>query len=131
MIASNRARIDPALLPPSPQAAYFHGLRVYHQLEVWRSLSNSDLEPLNWGWQMKNKVFAPIMTDEAAGPEDILKIIRYSCKGSCDRRCSCRKAGLACTSSCNECNGITCSNIPVDLNSELEEEDRHFMDAFI
>ena len=88
MIVSNRDCIDPALLPPSPQAAYFHGLRVYHQLKVWRSLSNSDLEPQNWGWQMKNKVFAPIKTDEAAWPKVILKIIRSICKGSCDRRCS-------------------------------------------
>ena len=134
MIMSNRAHIDPALLPPSPRAAYFHGLRVYHQLKVWRSLSNSDLEPLDWGWKMTDQVFVPIMTDVAAGPEDILKVIRCSCKGSCDRRCSCRKAGLACHSSCKECHGITCSNMPVEIveiDGELQEEDRHFLDSFL
>nr|XP_047133400.1 uncharacterized protein LOC124811573 isoform X1 [Hydra vulgaris] len=35
MVASDRASIDPALLPPSPRAAYYHGLRVYHQMKVW------------------------------------------------------------------------------------------------
>ena len=28
IISSNRTHIDPAILPPSPRAAYFHGLRV-------------------------------------------------------------------------------------------------------
>ena len=34
MVMSNRSKIDPLLLPPSPRAAHFHGLRVYHQLNV-------------------------------------------------------------------------------------------------
>ena len=31
MAASDRSKIDPALLPPSPRAAFFHGLRDPHQ----------------------------------------------------------------------------------------------------
>ena len=34
MVMSSRSNIDPALLPPSPRAALFHGLRVYHHLKV-------------------------------------------------------------------------------------------------
>ena len=30
MVSVNRAKIDPANLPPSPRAAYYHGLTVYH-----------------------------------------------------------------------------------------------------
>ena len=52
MVASNRLSIDPALLPPSPRAAYFHGLRVYHQINIWRKYT--DIDPLEWGWEMKN-----------------------------------------------------------------------------
>ena len=89
MIMSNRTHIGPALLPLLPCAGYFHGLRVYHQLKAWRILSNSDLEPLNWSWQMKDQVFVPIMVDVSAGLEDILKVIRCSCKGLCARRFSC------------------------------------------
>ncbi|KAG1667386.1 hypothetical protein GQR58_018489 [Nymphon striatum] len=80
LILSNRTHIDPAILPPSPRAAYFHGLRVYHQIRVWRKLSDSDLEPLRCSWQMKDDMFAPVMSDMAVGPEDVLKIIRCSCK---------------------------------------------------
>ncbi|CAK8688755.1 unnamed protein product [Clavelina lepadiformis] len=130
MVMSNRSHVDPALLPPSPRTAYHHGLRVYHQLKVWRTLSNSDLKPLSWGWQKKDDMFSPVMTDVAAAPEDVLKIIRCSCKGSCNRRCSCRKAGLTCTSSCKECCGMTCTNTTVVFDDELGEEERHFMDAF-
>ena len=45
IISSNRKSIDPAELPPSPRAAYFHGLRVHHQGRVWRNLSIEDKSP--------------------------------------------------------------------------------------
>ena len=31
MVVSHRSKIDFALLPPSPRAAFYHSLRVYHQ----------------------------------------------------------------------------------------------------
>ena len=49
MVSSDCANIDPALLPVSPKTAYYHGLRVYHQMKVWRNLSDIDLDPLSWG----------------------------------------------------------------------------------
>ena len=131
MVLSDRANIDPALLPPSPRAAYYHGLRVYHQIQVWIKLSEKDINPMNWGWEMENGKFSPIMTDNEAGPPDILKVIRCGCEGTCGKRCSCRKAGLKCTSLCKECNGIICTNAPViDTEQERDEEDRNFLDIF-
>ena len=100
MVMSNRWKIDPSLLPPSPRAAHFHGLRVYHQLKVRIGLHNMDLEPCKWGWKMKDDCFTPIMTDSEPGPTNLLKIVRCSCKNLCDKRCSCRKAGLKCSTSC-------------------------------
>ena len=129
MVASDRANIDPALLPPSPRAAYYHGLRVYHQIKVCRELCDVDIDPLRWGWEIKNDKFAPIMTDVEAGPPDILKVIRCGCKESCSNSCSCRKAGLKCAASCKECHGITCKNVEV-IEPELDNEDRHLLDAF-
>ena len=83
---------------------------------------------------MKNGNFSPIMTDIEAGPPDILKIVRCGCRGMCGKRCSCRKSGLACTSSCKECHGITCTN-GQDIEPEpegLDNEDceRNFLDIF-
>ena len=49
MVAADRSKIDPALLPPSPRAAFYHGLRVYHQIQVWKALCDTDIEPLSWG----------------------------------------------------------------------------------
>ena len=49
MVSSNRTNIDPSLLPPSPRAAFFHGLIVYHQVKVWRELNDTDDMPLLWG----------------------------------------------------------------------------------
>ena len=68
MINSDRAHIDPSVLPPSPRAAYYHGLRVYHQVRIWRCLSEIDLDPLNWGWKLNGFMYSPIATDENAGP---------------------------------------------------------------
>jgi len=134
IILSDKSRIDPTTLPPSPRAAFFHGLRVYHQMKVWRHLSECDIEPLKWGWKIADDNFVGITTDKEAGPQDLLKIIRCSCKGSCDKRCSCGKAGLECSSYCKECGGVSCNNSKAyesDENdgNELDYE-RNFFDAF-
>lgn len=135
MILSSRSNIDPSILPPSPRAAFYHGLRVYHQLQIWLQLLDTDFEPLNWGWEMKNNVFAPIMTDKEPGPQDLMKMIRCNCKESCDKRCSCKKAGLNCSISCGECLGTYCTNAITETNVENEIDtdefqDRHFLDIF-
>ena len=45
MVVSDRSKVDPALLPPSPRAAFYHSLRVYHQIAVWKGLSDVDKDP--------------------------------------------------------------------------------------
>ena len=136
MVTSDRSAIDPSLLPPSPRAAFYHGLRVYNHVKVWRDLRDSDYMPLEWGWKKDGQPFIPIMADEEAGPEDLLKVIRCGCKGFCDsNHCTCRKAGLCCTSSCKECHGSLCDNTNDELaisDDDFDEnfDDRHFLDAF-
>ena len=137
MIRTDRSKIDPSLLPPSPRAAYYHGLRVYHQIKVWKDLSEIDLEPKQWDWKLSNDMFIPIKTDNEPGPSDLLKIVRCTCKEMCDKRCSCKKAGLSCTSSCKECHGLFCNNseqVGETSNNDCENETddaRHFLDAFL
>ena len=72
MATSDRSAIDPSLLPPSPRAAFYHGLRVYNQVKVWRDLRDSDYMPLDWGWKKDGQSFIPIMTDKEVGAEDLL-----------------------------------------------------------
>ena len=76
MVRTDRASIDPSLLPSSSRAAHYHGLCVYHQIKLWKALSDADLEPIQWGWKLRNDSFIPIMTDQEPGPSDLLKNVR-------------------------------------------------------
>ena len=131
IVVSDRSKIDPALFTPSPRAAFYHGVRVYHQEAVWKDLSEVDKDPLHWGWKLSSNKYVPIMTDAQAGPSELLKIIRCGCNGSCGAKCSCRKASLKCTSTFKECHAIICTNIP-DIEPEENQINlqKRFLDAF-
>ena len=110
---------------------------MYHQIKVWKALSETDLEPTQWGWKLRNDSFVPIMKDEEPGSSDLLKIVRCTCKEMCDKRCSCRKAGLTCTSSYKECHGLICNNSEQieetynNNNSNKSGDNRYFLGAFL
>ena len=137
MLRKDSAKIDPSLLPPSPRAAYYHGLHMYYKIKVWKAFSDTDLEPVHQGWKLRSDSFVPIMTDVEPGPSDLLKIVRCTCKEMCDKRCSCRKAGLTRTSSCKECHGLFCYNSEqieeTYNNNDFNEsgDTRYFLDAFL
>ena len=46
MVAADCSKVDPALLPPSPSAAFHHGLQVYHQIQIWKQLSDVEKDPV-------------------------------------------------------------------------------------
>ena len=123
MVSSDRADIDPALLPPSPREAYYHGLRAYHQMNAWRKISDNNIDPLSCGWKISNGKFSPIMTDIKAGLADVLKINRCGWKGSCSSRYTCRNSGLKCAFSCKKCHGVTCGNVTEDRDITHEEDE--------
>ena len=118
LVSSTKTLVDPARLPPTERASYFHGLRVYHQMKVWINLSKVDLTPTDWGWEIKDGKMVPIKTDMPPAPESLLKIIRCACKKECSTRCSCKRAGLKCAASCRECHGLNCQNTPVIDNED-------------
>ena len=74
-------------------------------------------------------MYTPIMTDTEAGPPDLLKVIRCGCgcKGPCGNSCSCRKAGLNCTSTCKECQ---CHAPVTEPEVEENEYERNLLDVF-
>ena len=92
MVALDCWKTDPALLPPSPRAAFFHGVRVHHQIVVWKDLSDVNKEPLRWGWKIQNSSYFPIMTDIKTEPPQLLRIVRLGGKGPCGAKYGCRKA---------------------------------------
>ena len=79
MVASSK-KIEPQKLPPTPRAAYFHSLRVHHQIMIWKDLS-VDIDPTKCGWKLDGKSLQPIMTDLEPAPEFI--IFNNMCSCSC------------------------------------------------
>lgn len=77
-------------------------------IQSWRSY---DLQPTDWDWKVTGSNLTPIMTNKDVAPQDLLEMVRCSCKTGCSTmRCSCRKAGLDCSAACGECRGI-CTNM--------------------
>ena len=107
-VSSSISCVQPQQLPPTSAAAKYHSLRVYHQVQSWRGY---DLPPTDWGWKVTGSNLTPIMTNKDVAPQDLLEMVRCSCKTGCSTmRCSCRKAGLDCSAACGECRGI-CTNM--------------------
>ena len=55
--------VDPAKLPPTERAAYYHDQRVHLQVITWKMLDDSlNLQPTDWGWRMEENCLIPIPT---------------------------------------------------------------------
>ena len=102
--------------PPTSRAAYYHALRAHHQVTIWKLLNNNEMHSKaeDWGWKLDDNNYCPIMTDNEVAPECVLQVIRCKCKSSKNqcgtKRCSCRKHGLSCVTTCSDCHGEDCEN---------------------
>lgn len=110
-----------ARLPPTTDAAIYHVRRTYLQIQTW--LGNEMLPSL-WGWSFKPTGIVPTTTTRHAAPDNILNIVSCNCKKGCTTAaCSCKKAGLLCSTLCKHCCGHSCENSPESELLEGEEED--------
>lgn len=112
-----KAKLELARLPPTRDAANYHSLRTYQQVQAW--LGN-ELRPSVWGWSLTTRGVLPIPTTKNAAPDNILQIVSCKCSKGCSTgACSCKKAGLRCSAMCKYCTGHSCENAPAtDLNEE-------------
>ena len=75
--------VDPAKLPTTERAAYYHGQRVHLQVITWKMRDDSlNLQPANWGWRIEENCLVPVPTDKDVAPSNLLKIVRCKCKTS-------------------------------------------------
>ena len=93
--------IEPQYLCPTSDSTSHHILRVYHQVQTWKG---NLIDPLNWGWRLKDGKMMPVYTRKDPAPSTLLKIIRCGCKTDCSKRtCTCVKYNLKCSKMCIEC----------------------------
>ena len=132
---STSTAINPASLPPTARAAFFHGLHVHLKVAQWEHLELNCLTPTEWGWQFQGDSLVPVKTDLEPAPESLLKFIRCSCKTTTKKTCgsqlcSCRKSELECVSACADCRGKYCGDqkiVTVDMLDD-QEDDRNIFD---
>ena len=94
-IAATKDEIKIELLPPSENAAQQHSYRVYLQVMDSKFLEEAHVDPLKWGWVLRNGLYHPVYTEQPAAPAYLLKFVRCRCKLSlkspCSMNCSCKK----------------------------------------
>ena len=84
----------------------------------------NEMNPTEWGWKQENDQLIPIMTQNNAARDELLKIIHCNCSGGCKScRCSCRRYGLPCTAACGPCQTENCDNPNNTQEVDTEEED--------
>lgn len=122
-VATAQAFVTSERLPPTSPATRFHSQRVYFQIMVWMGMAN-EMIPTEWGWKQETYQLIPIMTQNNAAPDELLKIIHCNCSGGCQScRCSCRRYGLLCTATCGPCQSENCDNPNNTQEVDTEEED--------
>ncbi|GBN95186.1 hypothetical protein AVEN_83773-1 [Araneus ventricosus] len=121
--SATKARSTLARLPPpTVDAARFHALRSYLQIQKWLG---HEKNPLERGWVPTRFGLSPRKMERHAAHESLLKIISCSCQKGFKNACGCRKAGLI-RSSLRTCSlGKACENVS-DINlleNSIEDED--------
>ena len=78
-----------------------------------------------YGWTVGEHGYEPVPTLDPMAPEELLQFTTCICHGDySNRRCSCKKHGVTCISTCGVCKGITCRNCSHD-DVESEEDIGH------
>ena len=80
----------------------------------------TDVINANWGWEQKNGMLSPIASLKHVAPDELLKMMACGCKKGCGKACLCRKTGLKCSSLCEICSGLSCTN-SADFMNEPDE----------
>ena len=87
-------------------------------IKAWSTSASTE----SWLEAVEGKLLS-VQYDMDVAPKALLKVVRCNCKMGCDTlRCSCRKAGLDCSTGCGECRGI-CANMYDNTTEDNEHEE--------
>ena len=117
-VTTSKKYIEPQHLNPTSEAASYHILRVFHQVQTWKG---NAIDPLKWGWCLRDGKMMPIFTQKDPAPSALLKMIKCGCKTDCNKQiCTCFKYNIKCFLMCGECQGMYCLN-----HQDVEEAVSH------
>ena len=54
IVRKKKKKVNPATLPPSPRATFFHSLREYLLMGTWKNLDKRETKITKWEWEVKN-----------------------------------------------------------------------------
>ena len=94
-------------LPPTNASAAEHIRYAHLQTLIWYAadqMGPPDVDISKYGWKLDaHNVPQPVYGPTAVAPASLLKVVACTCKSDnpcATNRCSCRAAGLSCTSYC-------------------------------
>ena len=96
----------PEEMPPTSNSAKFHILRTLSQAFIWRNAHVPFLEEQSAEWisrcfQFKDNNLVPIMSDQPALSDNVIKLVFCNCKTGCkNKMCVCRKVSIKCSILC-------------------------------
>jgi hypothetical protein len=119
--------VKPEKLPPTEHSCDLHVKRVHLQALQWESLSTEGHDAERFGWRLVNNQYTPIASTMAAAPDDLLKLVRCSCKNESRNQCatalcSCFNVSLRCVAACKNCVGLCCNNRTLNYSVDEPEE---------
>ena len=82
----------------------------------------NNLKPIDWGWELRNKILFSRRMDAPLAPPYLLKVNSlYMQGGVCHEKCSCHRYVIKCINTCANCQGRPAQIPKVKLGeSELE-----------
>ena len=118
----NDKQSEPASLPLTQRAAYFHSLRFHLEIIKETKLDvDCGLDLCNWGLQRCGDVLKPIKMNLPPVPDFLLHVIRCNCKTTSKNTCG--SIGFKCMPPYGDCRGMNCKNIEEERIGKLNDID--------
>ena len=114
-------------MPPNFDSLKLHTLRANYQARVYRCCMQAHLSapsPDGSGWKVNNSELQVLWSTLPVAPDCVMNCVYCLCKKTWCRsnKCSCKKAGLKCTSMCH-CAKVQCENRQDPQDSDSNSED--------
>ena len=112
----------PEEMPPTSNSAKYHILRTLSQAFVWRNahvpyLEEESAELISKCFHLEDNKLVPIMTDQPALSDKVIKLVLCNCKTGCrNKTCVCRRVPINCFILCHAWgkSDIPCTNVATE-----------------